>query len=114
VQAFHLIGLSKEGAGFKHYEFPELDAQWDLFKTLLQAYRLEKACGSVTQGRVKAVKATRPAPKSSIKVKTQPAPATLTEVVEAADLVNHVHRPEHQLSMAELLRAYDHVPEVRA
>jgi hypothetical protein len=33
----------RRGAGFMHYEFIELDAQWDLLKTLLQAYRFEKA-----------------------------------------------------------------------
>ncbi len=107
VQTYHLIGLSKEGTGFKHYEFPELDNQWELFKTLLQAYQLEKACGSVTQGRAKPVKANASAPKP-IRVKSQPAPLTLTEVVEAADLANHVWRPEHQLTMAELLRTYGH------
>jgi hypothetical protein len=37
----------------------------------------------------------------------------LTEVIEAADFANHVCRPEHQLSMAELLRAHGHVSEVR-
>jgi PD-(D/E)XK nuclease superfamily len=112
VQTYHLIGLSKEGAGFKHYEFPELDNQWSLFKTLLQAHQIEKACGSVTQGRAKPVKAIAPTPKR-IRVKREPALVSLTEVVEAADLANHVWRPEHQLTMAEILRAHGHVPEIR-
>jgi PD-(D/E)XK nuclease superfamily len=114
VQAYHLIGLSKEGSGFKHYEFPDLDAQWDLFKTLLQAYRLEKACGSVTVGRTKPTKAEAPAAKVTARVDPPSSPLALAELVDAADLANHVSRPEHQLSMAELLRAYEHVPEVRA
>jgi hypothetical protein len=112
IQAYHLIGLSKEGTGFKHYEFENLDSQWNLFLTLLEAYKLEKACGSVTQGRTKPTKAKPPEPKPSSRVKPQPA-LTLTELVEAADLANHVFRPEHQLSMAEILRAHGHVPEVR-
>jgi hypothetical protein len=113
VQTYHLIGLSKNGAGFKHYAFDNLDAQWDLFTTLLRAYQLDKACGSVTEGRAKPTAKAKAAPKP-IRVKPQPAPVTLTEVVEAADLVNHVWRPEHQFTMAELLRNYGHVPEVRA
>jgi hypothetical protein len=112
IQAYHLIGLSKEGTGFKHYEFENLDSQWNLFLTLLEAYKLEKVCGSVTQGRTKPTKAKPPEPKPSSRVKPQPA-LTLTELVEAADLANHVFRPEHQFSMAEILRANGHVPEVR-
>jgi hypothetical protein len=112
VQAYHLIGLSKEGAGFKHYEFENLDSQWDLFVTLLNAYKLEKACGSVTQGRAKPVRVHAPAPKP-IQVKAQSATVSLTEVVEAADFANHVCHPEHQLTMGDLLRAYGHVSEAR-
>jgi hypothetical protein len=76
------------------------------------AYKLEKACGSVTQGRAKPAKAKALDPKP-IRAKTQIIPATLTEVIEAADFANHVRRPEHQLSMAEILRAHGHVPEAR-
>jgi hypothetical protein len=92
--------------------FENLDSQWNLFLTLLEAYKLEKVCGSVTQGRTKPTKAKAPEPKPSSRVKPQPA-LTLTELVEAADLANHVFRPEHQLCMAEILRAHGHVPEVR-
>jgi PD-(D/E)XK nuclease superfamily len=113
VQTYHLIGLSKEGAGFKHYEFEHLDNQWNLFLTLLEAHKLEKACGSVTQGRAKPAKVKTPDAKP-VRAKTQIIPATLTEVIDAADFTNHVCRPEHQLSMAEILRAHGHVPEVRA
>jgi PD-(D/E)XK nuclease superfamily len=112
IQAYHLIGLSKEGTGFKHYEFESLDSQWNLFLALLEAYKLEKACGSVTQGRAKPAKAKAPDAKPRIRVTAQP-PLTLTELVEAADLANHVFRPEHQLCMAEILRAHGRVPEVR-
>jgi PD-(D/E)XK nuclease superfamily protein len=112
IQAYHLIGLSKEGAGFKHYEYESLDSQWSLFLTLLEAYRLEKACGSVTQGRAKPAKAKAAEPKPATRVRAQSS-LTLTELVEAADLANHVCRPEHQFSMAEILRAHGHVPEVR-
>jgi hypothetical protein len=108
VQTYHLIALSKNGAGFKHYAFDNLDAQWDLFRCLLDAHRLEKACGPV---------AGRPSRKSAkptaSAIPTPPKPRIPARTQTQLSMSEVTNDPR-QLSMAEILRSYGHLPEVRA
>jgi hypothetical protein len=116
IATYHLIGLSKEGSGFKHHEFADLDAEWTLFQLYRKAYDLDLDCAAAQPSKARAKTATQSAAKisdamSKPKPRAKPQPAaSLAEVIDAADFKNHVSRPEHQLSMAELLRGYGHVP----
>jgi hypothetical protein len=111
LDSYHLIILPKDGGPFQHHAFEDLSREWELFQAYLKAYSLEKA-RPTKQAKPKPVE--KPA-KPRIRVKAQSAPVvTLAEVLLASDLANHVFQPEHQLSMTEILRAYGHVPEVRA
>jgi hypothetical protein len=114
---YHLIILPKNGAGFKHCSWGtrDLDTEWKLFLNYRAGYDLDKACTGSAKKRTARAQ-TKPAEgKPRIRVKARSAPVvTLAEVLLASDLANHVFQPEHQLSMTEILRAYGHVPEVRA
>lgn len=94
IDTYHLVILPKDGAGFKHCEFDELDREWELFKLYRQAYDLEKGA---------------PSPKRASSPRSEKAQASEKPRVRvrATTSVN-------PLSMAEIMRAYGHVPEVRA
>jgi hypothetical protein len=108
VQTYHLIALSKNGAGFKHYAFDNLDAQWDLFRCLLDAHRLEKACGPV------AGRPSRQSAKPTASAIPTPPKPRIPARTQTQLLMSEVTNDPRQLSMAEILRSYGHLPEVRA
>jgi hypothetical protein len=81
--------LPKDGGAFQHHAYGDLSREWELFQAYLGAYRLEKA-KPTKEAKPKAVE--KPA-KPRIRVKARSIPS---------------------LSMAEMLRACGHVPEVRA
>jgi hypothetical protein len=92
---YHLLILSKDGAGIKHFSRTknELTKEWELFKAWRAAYAVEKEkpAASYTIPRFKAEpKAEKPAAaKPRVRVKMGTAPS---------------------LGMAEILVAYGHVP----
>jgi hypothetical protein len=69
IDTHHLIVLSKDGSGFKHHAFDNLDREWTMFLLQRELYRLEKE------------PAAKPAPKPvasakpRVRVKAQTAPA---------------------------------------
>jgi hypothetical protein len=89
LDSYHLIILPKDGGPFQHHAYGDLGREWELFQAYLKAYALEKA---------KPAKEAKPKPieksaKPRIRVKARSIPS---------------------LTMAEVLRAYGHVPETRA
>lgn len=102
IDSFNLVILPKDGAGFKHCEFDELDREWELFKLYRQAYDLDKAPPKGGNG----------APKrgnSTPSVTAFPTPRPALQL-----LMSEVTSHPNQMSMAEIMRAYGHVPnEVR-
>jgi hypothetical protein len=102
VQTYHLIGLSKEGAGFKHYEFASLDTEWTLFQLYRKAYDLDLDCVADAPKKPRPAKAkpdlAKPAeakPRIRIKAQSAPAPAlTMAEALRAADkqAADHIWR----------------------
>jgi hypothetical protein len=92
IDTFHLIALPKDGGAFKHHAFDDLDREWQTFKVYREAWRLEKEW--VAEKKVaKATSKTEAPVKPRIRVKAHSIPS---------------------LTMAEMLRAYGHVKEVRA
>jgi hypothetical protein len=87
LDSFHLIVLPKDGGPFQHHAYGELDREWEIFRHWLAAYNLEK-----TKPAAKPASAPKPA-KPRVRVKVQSAPS---------------------LTMAEIMRAYGHVPGVAA
>jgi hypothetical protein len=86
----HLLILSKDGAGFKHFSRAknELTKEWELFKAWRAAYAVEKD-GSAKAAKPKPDVAKPAAAKPRIRVKAQGIRST---------------------TMAEILMAYGHVP----
>ena len=91
IKSYHLLILPKDGSGFQEYAYTDLTLQWKLFRLYLDAYRLDKAAAQVASATVKKTTAAAASPK---KRTTKPRIAAAT--------------------MAELLRAYKHVPGVAA
>jgi hypothetical protein len=93
IDTYHLIVLPKDGGAFQHHAFDSLANEWELFKLYREAYRLDKACQKPAPAAPAPAQPVQAPPKPRVRVKAQRAPA---------------------LTMAEMLRAYGHVPEVRA
>lgn len=108
IMSYHLVILPKDGAGFKHCEFDELDREWELFKLYRQAYDLEK--GSQEKAKPN-TKMTKPAPINTGNTK----PKSINPPRPAHQLLmSEVTSHPNQMSMAEIMRAYGHVSEARA
>lgn len=106
---YHLIVLPKDGSAFRHMHYADLDAYWEQYKLLLQAYRMDKLLSSreALDGQT-VVPSPAPQPQQTERVtvkaarKPQPRPRV-------------VYSPQPQvMSMAEMLRSYGHVEGVRA
>jgi hypothetical protein len=97
----HLLILSKDGAGFKHcfWSKSELTREWEIFKAYREAYRLEKE--------IKPAKVTKE-PKAEASTSAQPAKPA------AKPRVRVKVQTEPVPTLAEMLRAYGHVPGVAA
>ena len=136
IEAFHWIGLPKDGSEFKHHAYADLPIQWEIFLLYLDAWRLEKG---LTRKPVKPAKpaldhtdrngipaflarsATLRAPEATVlpfnQTATPPATAAAPKrarkpkpVAQAPTLL--APPPVATLSMAEILRSYGHVREV--
>jgi hypothetical protein len=99
LTSYHLLLLPKDGSGFQHNAYGDLQLHWRLFELYLQAYKLDKACKAELTA--EAVTATAPAaaapaqkPRVRVRARTAKVAASTT--------------------MAELLRAYGHVKEAVA
>jgi hypothetical protein len=93
IDSYHLVILPKDGAGFKHCEFDELDREWEYFKLARKLYDLDKGSSSKpAKAKPDLAKSQEPKPRIRVRATTSVNP----------------------LSMAEIMRAYGHVPEVRA
>jgi hypothetical protein len=82
LDSYHLIILPKDGGPFQHHNYGDLEREWEIFRHWLAAYNLEKA-------KPAAKPASEKPAKPRVRVKVQSAPA---------------------LTMAEMLRAYGHIP----
>jgi hypothetical protein len=103
---YHLLMLPKDGGAFRHMHYVDLDAYWEQYKLLLQAYRMDKLLSSAAALEGQAV-VPSPAPQSPA-AKTQHAPT-------AQPRPRMTYSPQPQaMSMAEMLRSYGHVEGVRA
>jgi hypothetical protein len=111
IEAFHWIGLPKDGGEFQHHAYADLSQQWELFLCYFEAWRLEKGLirrRSKVTAPVKGVadKLGAPAP---VEAPPKPRRATRKPEVEApAKPAALGLRPQ---SMAEILRSYGHVKE---
>ena len=144
IVAFHWIGLPKDGSEFQHHAYADLSTQWEIFTLYLDAWRLEKGLTRKRTSKpatvVPAPKATLAAqaappsaaakPKRARKPKAVPLPAKQAPAAPIAPLIvlgpasaaqpvqltMTAIVPPHpmQLTMAEILRGYGHVPEVAA
>lgn len=92
IDTYHLIVLPKDGGGFKHHAFDDFSREWRMFLLQLELYNLENSKPAKEPKPAKA-EAIKPAakPRVRVKVQTQPVP-----------------------TLAEMLRAYGHVPGVAA
>lgn len=91
LDSYHLIILPKDGGAFQHHAYETLDREWELFKLYREAYALEKNTSPKATKKVEA-KVEKPV-KPRIRVKVQYTPVT---------------------TMAEMLRAYGHIPGAAA
>jgi hypothetical protein len=62
IEAFHWIGLPKDGGEFQHHAYADLSPQWEIFTLWLDAWRLEK--GLIRKRSRKAAETPKPAPAS--------------------------------------------------
>lgn len=136
IEAFHWIGLPKDGSEFQHHAYADLSPQWEIFTLYLDAWRLEKGLASKRTTKPATIV---PAPKTALatsvpsvvssvaKPKAEPKPkaaakprvrktkaATPAEaappVIASPPLLPPPAPPQFQ-SMAELLRSYGHIRE---
>jgi hypothetical protein len=116
LNSYHLICLPKDGSAFQHHAYADLTQQWRLFLLYLEAYRIEKGCGTRTRSPIETV---APAPKAALAAETtataatpkrtrKPKPADQPAEAETPVLIAP---PMASLSMAELLRSYGHIKE---
>jgi hypothetical protein len=129
VQSMHLIYLPKDGSGHKHHSYAGLESLWQEFRQLLMVFAVKNgtpkpADDAGLQAEVAALKAeieaTRVAmaviakrneapakPKRVRKPRVKPAPAQLLLPPPVIPVL------PQQLSMAELLRNWGHVPPLK-
>jgi hypothetical protein len=127
---YHLIVLPKDGGTPGHWHYPELDCYWYMYKLLLEAYRLDKLCSDpkalegrpiprkVPRGQSNPSPISEPTPLSNPKSVSEPEntsnPNKISEPETSRNPITTSVPPmplikPKQLSMAELLRAYNHV-----
>jgi hypothetical protein len=131
VQSMHIVYLAKDGSGHKHHSYAGLESLWLEFRQLLMAFAIKngmprpRSAGAELKAEVAALKAEIEAarvaaaliskgsevsplkPKRPRKPRAKPAPAQLLlppPIILVLPL---------QLSMAELLRNWGHVPPLK-
>jgi hypothetical protein len=97
IATYHLIVLPKDGGVFKHHAYDELDREWKMFLLQRELYDMEKSPPPSPTSRPKAT------PKASVRAEATVKPRIR---VKAQTIPS--------MTMAEMLRAYGHVPEARA
>lgn len=108
IDTYHLIVLPKDGGAFQHHEFVELAREWETFKLYREAYRLEKEWDVKPKAKAKAEKiAEKPAAGSFDKAGNFVLGAPKPRIRVKASSIP-------QPTMAEMLRAYGHVPGAAA
>jgi hypothetical protein len=70
IEAFHWIGLPKDGSEFQHHAYADLSTQWEIFTLWLDAWRLEKG---LTRKRTTKPATVVPAPKARLLAAAAPA-----------------------------------------
>jgi hypothetical protein len=111
VEAFHWIGLPKDGGEFQHHAYADLSPQWELFLAYFDAWKLEKGLIRKRSKVTAAVKevADKLGAQAPVEAAPKPRRATRKPVVEASAKPAALGlRPQ---SMAEILRSYGHVKE---
>jgi hypothetical protein len=104
IDSYNLVILPKDGAGFRHCEFDELDREWELFRLYRQAYELDKpTTNKATQSAAKIKEAVVSAPSKAGSIDPSPKPRIRVRAQTSPQ----------SMSMAEIMRAYGHVSEVR-
>lgn len=63
IEAFHWIGLPKDGSEFQHHAYADLSAQWEIFTGYLDLWRIEKG---ITRKRTVKPATVVPAPKTRL------------------------------------------------
>jgi hypothetical protein len=111
IDTYHLIALPKDGGDFKHHAFDNLAREWEIFKLYRELWRFEK------EWEVKPTKKTDAKPK----VVEKPATGSFDKVGNFVLGADKPIKPRIRVKMqtvptptlAEMLRAYGHVPEER-
>jgi hypothetical protein len=85
IEAFHWIGLPKDGSEFQHHAYADLSTQWQIFCCYLDAWRLEKG---LTRKRATKPATVVPAPKTAL------APAVEAKAPSAAAKPKRPRKPK--------------------
>jgi hypothetical protein len=113
IEAFHWIGLPKDGGEFQHHAYADLSPQWEIFLCYLECWRLEK--GLIRKRTKVTLEATKVAVETAVAVearqkvavsKPRRAVRKRADVLPAAEPPKVIWRPQ---TMAEILRTYGHI-----
>jgi hypothetical protein len=124
IEAFHWIGLPKDGSEFQHHAYADLSLQWEIFTLYLDAWRLEKG---ITRKRATKPATIVPAPAADLTAALKASVAALkaSTATEAATPIakpRRVRKPAAAkpvtaeatapLSLAEILCAHGFIPNL--
>jgi hypothetical protein len=121
IEAFHWIGLPRDGTEFKHHAYADLSPQWEIFTLYLDAWRLEKG---LTRRRIEKPAAAAPSPEVApeaasaapispkAKPKARARPRLVVANAKQLSMATIAPPPPEQLTMAAILRSYGHIREV--
>jgi hypothetical protein len=107
---YHLLILPKDGSGFQHHAYDDLAPQWRLFTLYLEAYRLDKDCGKTANANVAKVVPKAAAAAAVLDHLTRTAPPPSKPAKPRVRVSARTARMIGSPTMAEVLRAYGHVP----
>jgi hypothetical protein len=109
IEAFHWIGLPKDGSEFKHHSYADLSQQWEIFTLYLDARRLEKGLQRTRTKRAATIAQTpKAAPAITAAAPAKPRRARKPLIEQPAQRKEIGVRPQ---TMAQILRAYGHIKE---
>jgi hypothetical protein len=112
IDTHHLIILPKDGGAFQHHAFPDLTREWETFKLYREAYRLEKEWDVKPKAKAKAAKIVEKPPVGSFDKIGNYAVGASEPIAKPRIRVKMQTSPVP--TMAEMLRAYGHVPGAAA
>jgi hypothetical protein len=99
IDTYHLIVLPKDGGAFQHHAYDDLGQEWRLFQLFREAYSLEQSTKNVNKSAARI--------KSAVSIDNPPNPKVKPRI-----RVKMQTTP--QPTMAEMLRAYGHIPGAAA